>query len=310
VTLAFGGDVHFESQEAVRLAGDPSTALKPLSTLFAGSDLAMVNVESAITTGGSCPQPQAKQYVFHASPSAYTALRGAGVTVVTQANNHGEDCGPGGLQETLDAAKSAGFPVIGIGEDADDAFSPYRTTIHGQRIAILAATDVLDTNLGTAWTATDSQPGLASAVDPSRLAAAVRSARASADTVVVYLHWGTEDQDCPNASQPPLAAMLIDAGADIVVGTHAHVQLGAGYRGDAFVDYGLGNLAFYENSGPQSDSGVLDVTVTGHRIDGYSWKPASMSAGLPVVLGGAAAAAAVKRWGGLRSCTDLAASPT
>jgi poly-gamma-glutamate synthesis protein (capsule biosynthesis protein) len=48
---------------------------------------------------------------------------------------------------------------------------------------------------------------------------AVRSARGSADTVVVYLHRGTEDQGCPNASHPPLAAMLIDAGADIVVGT-------------------------------------------------------------------------------------------
>jgi poly-gamma-glutamate synthesis protein (capsule biosynthesis protein) len=310
VTLAFGGDVHFEGQEAARLAADPSNALKPLAALFAGSDLAMVNVESAITTGSSCPQPQSKQYVFHAPPTAYTALRGAGVTVATQANNHGEDCGPTGLAETLQAAHTAGFPVIGIGQDADDAFTPYRATIRGQRIAMIAATDVLDTNLATAWTATDSQRGLASAVDPSRLVAAVRSARASADTVVVYLHWGTENQACPNTSQPPLAAMLIDAGADIVVGTHAHVQLGAGYKGGAFVDYGLGNLAFYDNSPPQSYSGVLDVTVTGHHIDGYAWKPASISGGLPVRLSGTAAKAAVQRWSGLRSCTDLAASQT
>ncbi len=309
VTLSFGGDVHFEGEEAVRLARDPATALQPLSGLFAGSDLAMVNVESAVTSDGGCPQPQAKQYVFHAPASAYTALRDAGITAVTQANNHGEDCGPAGLAQSLEAARSAGFPVLGVGHDADEAFTPYRTTIHGQRIAILAATDVLDTDLAASWTATDNQPGLASAVDPARLVAAVRAARESADTVVVYLHWGTEGQACPNATQPALAAMLVQAGADVVVGTHAHVQLGAGYKGSAFVDYGLGNLAFYDDTAPSNYSGVLQVTVTGHRVDGYTWKPATISAGLPVALSGTAAGAAVDRWNKLRSCTDLTANP-
>jgi len=174
VTLAFGGDVHFEGQEAARLADDPTTALAPLATLFAHSDLAMVNIESAVTMGNGCPQAQSKQYVFHAPPSAYVALKSAGVTVATQANNHGEDCGPRGLDESMAAARAAAFPVLGIGGNADQAFAPFRTTIRGQRVAIIAATDVLDTNLVEAWTATTSQAGVASSLDPTRLVAAVQ----------------------------------------------------------------------------------------------------------------------------------------
>jgi poly-gamma-glutamate capsule biosynthesis protein CapA/YwtB (metallophosphatase superfamily) len=309
VTIAFGGDVHFEGSLADRLTADPPTALQPVATLLAGADLTMVNLETAVTEDGTCPQPQAKEFVFHTPATAYTALRGADVTVVTQANNHGEDCGPQGLQETLAAAGAAKFPVIGIGENEAAALRPYRTIIKGQRIAIIAATDVLDSNLATAWTATPTQPGLASAYDLPALVAAVRAARASADTVIVYLHWGTETQTCPNAAQPPLARALVQAGADVVVGTHAHVQLGAGYLGDAFVDYGLGNLAFYDNTPPEDYSGVLDVTVTGRHIDGFSWRPAVLADSLPVPLTGGAASAAVQRWDGLRSCTDLTAAP-
>lgn len=309
VTLAFGGDVHFAGALATRLADDRATALYTLPTLFSGADLAMVNLETAVTDDDSCPQPQNKQYLFHAPPAAYSALRAAGVTLATQANNHGEDCGAEGLQETIAAARAARFPVIGIGQDEARALEPYRATINGQRIAIIAATDVLDTNLAAAWTATPTQAGLASALDLPALVEAVRAARATSDTVVVYLHWGTETQDCPNATQPPLAEALVAAGADIVVGTHAHVQLGAGYIGSAFVDYGLGNLAFYDSSPPEDYSGVLDVTVTGRKVDSFMWKPAVLSGALPVELHGDDATEAIQRWQGLRSCTNLSAAP-
>lgn len=306
VTLAFGGDVHFEPPIAARLAADPATALSGVGTLVAGADLAMTNFESALISG-PCTDPQPKQFVFDAPPSALTALRSAHVSVVSEANNHGEDCGRPGLAESLQIAKTAGFPVIGIGADAAQAFAPYRTTIDGQRIAIIAATEVIDTNLMTSWTATASRPGLASAYQEGELVSAVQAARRSSDTVIVFLHWGTETEQCPNPVQEPLAEALVRAGADIVVGSHAHVQLGAGYLGTALVDYGLGNLAFYDTSPPETDSGVLRVTVTGRHIDRFSWRPAEISGGVPVPLTGPAAAAAVQHWRGLRNCTNLSA---
>lgn len=307
VTLAFGGDVHFEGVLEARLAADPATALSgSVGALVSGADVAMTNFESALTDDDDdCPDPQAKQFVFHAPPAAITAFSSAGVSVVSEANNHGEDCGRAGLEQSLAIIRSAGFPVIGIGHDATQAFTPYRTVVRGQRIAIIAATQVLDTNLQAGWTATAGQPGLASAYRERELVTAVQRARRTSDTVAVYLHWGTETQQCPNAVQPPLARALVRAGADIVVGAHAHVQLGAGYLGSALVDYGLGNLAFYDTTPPETYSGTLIVRVTGRQIDGYRWRPALIESGLPVREKRAAAVAARQRWRALRGCTGL-----
>jgi hypothetical protein len=192
VVLAFGGDVHFEGAVGDRLADDPATALDgSVRRLLSGANLSMVNFESALTDGG-CPDPQPKAFVFHAPPSALTAFKAAHVSLVTEANNHGEDCGLAGLYQSLAIARRAHYPVIGIGYNAAQAYRPYRAVVHGQRIAIFAATQVLDPDLATAWTATAHHAGLASAYQESELLDAVRAARRSSDTVVVYLHWGTE----------------------------------------------------------------------------------------------------------------------
>ena len=133
---------------------------------------------------------------------------------------------------------------------------------------------MIDSDLQTAWTATATQPGLASAYDVNDLVAAVEAARKTADTVVVYLHWGTELDACPNPLQEPLAQVLVQAGADIVVGTHAHVLLGGGYLGSAYVDYGLGNFAFYDNSPPENASGSLR-----HHGHGPPHRPSDVATG-------------------------------
>jgi len=177
VTLAFGGDVHFEGAIGARLSANPNTALDSVGRLLSGADLSMTNFESALTNG-DCPSPQPKQFVFHSPKTALTAFKAAHVTVVTEANNHGEDCGRAGLEESLAITKEAGYPVLGIGKNAAQAFAPYETTINGQRIAIIAATEVIDTNLISSWTATATQPGLASASIRLIATSAMRSSRA------------------------------------------------------------------------------------------------------------------------------------
>ena len=139
--------------------------------------------------------------------------------------------------------------------------------------------------------------------------AAVEAARQTADTVIVYLHWGTELDACPNPLQEPLAQVLVQAGADIVIGTHAHVLLGGGYLGSAYVDYGLGNFAFYDNSPPENASGSLVITATGRHIDSVTWRPAVIVDDLPQPLSGDAATAALAAWNGARACTNVTATP-
>ncbi len=310
VTMAFGGDVHFESAVGQRLTENPSTALgTTVSQLLGDSQLRMVNLESALTNG-TCPLPQDKPYIFFAPPTALTALHDASVTLISQANDHALDCGSTGLAQGLAAAKQAAFPMVGVGNNAAQAFAPYKTKIKGQRISIIAATQIIASNLVTSWSATSSQGGVASALNPTQLIQAVQKARRTSDTVVVYLDWGAETETCPAPQQEPLAVQLVNAGADIVIGTGSHVLLGGGYLGTAYVDYGLGNFAFYDNTAPETDSGSLLVTAIGRHIVSATWRPATIVDGLPQPLTGTPAATALQSWNAAQSCTNLSATPT
>ena len=304
VTLAFAGDVHTEgpSGDAV-LAGLPS-----IRDALGRADLTVVNLETAVTDRGT---PADKQFVFRAPPAALPALKGAGVDVVSLANNHGLDFGREGLFDTLAAARAAGLPLVGLGEDEDAAYAPHVVEVKGQRIAVLGATQVLDGQYVDAWTARGDAPGMASAKRVDRLLEEVRRARAEADTVVVHLHWGEERNPCPLPRQQELAQQLVDAGADVVVGGHAHVLLGGGMLGDAYVDYGLGNFVF---SGLRTEethkSGILTLTVRGRSVEASTWTPAVLRSGAPHLLEGEAAEAAVADKARRRDCTGLSPDPS
>jgi poly-gamma-glutamate capsule biosynthesis protein CapA/YwtB (metallophosphatase superfamily) len=302
VVLAFGGDVHFEGALGSRVSTDPEHALAPIAPVLRSADIAVVNLETAVTNGGS---PTAKEFTFRAPATAFAALRGAGVDVASMANNHGLDYGLEGLRDSLAAAKRYRLPLIGIGLDDAQAYRPFRRTVNGQRIAVIGATQVLDDELISAWTAGPGKPGLASAKNVPRLLRAVRAARKTSDTVVVFLHWGVELEQCPSADQRRLAKQLVAAGADVVVGGHAHRVQGAGRLGRAVVGYGLGNFAWYGTSELSTQTGVLLVTVDGRRVVSYRWAPARIVDGVPRPLSGVEHDRALSAWRSLRGCTGL-----
>ena len=307
IIMAFGGDVHFEGILRPRL-NNPATALGPIARTLKAADLAMVNLETAITTGGT-PAPN-KQFTFRAPASAFTALKAAGVDVTSMANNHGMDYMESGLRDSLKAIRATGFPTVGIGRNADEAYRAHRVTVKGNRVAIVGATQVLDDHLIPAWTATDTKGGLASAKNVERMVRAVRDAAKGSDIVVVYLHWGQEMATCPLPRQQELARRLTEAGADAIVGGHAHVPQGGGYLKGTYVHYGLGNFVFYSANGPTAASGVLVLRFENGRVTADKWKPARISGGLPRLLTGSAGAAELKRWTSLRGCTGLSARPS
>ena len=302
VTLRFAGDVNVEGS-ASALLDRGEQALRPL---LSDADVTMVNLETAVTERGSRAP---KQFTFRAPVRTLDVLSRSGVDVASLANNHGMDYGADGLTDTLAAAADSDVAMIGIGGDEASAYAPEIVTVRGQRIAFLAATQVLDSSLAEAWTARGSEGGLASAVDSRRLLEEVRRVRADADTVVVYLHWGQERNPCPLPRQGVLARELVEAGADVIVGGHAHVLLGGGFLGPAYVDYGLGNFVFSTRTAQTSRTGVLTLTVEGRRVTDSRWTPAVISGGLPRELTGAERRAAVQDKAELRSCTDLTEQP-
>jgi len=318
VTFAFAGDVQFPDVQdtdpgvtstglpvlADQLKADPTGVLAPITPVLSGADIAMVNLETAVATGGT---PEPKQYNFRAPATAFEALRVAGVDVVTMANNHGRDYGAAGFAETLAAKQQTPVAVVGIGANAAEAYRPWVTEVKGQRLAFFGATDVLDDWLIASWTATDAQPGLASTKDANleRLLAAIRAERPNADTIVVNLHWGSEGDTCPTPRQQEVARALVATGADVVVGSHAHRVQTAGRLDGALVDYGLGNFIFYNESGLSGVTGVLRVTVTGRDVDAYEWLPARISGGVPRLLSGDAAASDNAAFASRRACAGL-----
>lgn len=302
MTIAFAGDVHAEGGAGTAIR----SGLASIRPALVQADLTIVNVEMAITTRG---EPAEKQYTFRAPAASLSELKGAGVDVVTMANNHGLDYGLDGLRDSLAAARAAQLPVVGIGLDEESAYAPHIVTVRGMRIAVLGATQVLDASLEQAWTARPGRPGLASANRERRLLVEVARAREQADTVVVYLHWGRELDACPLPQQESLAGKLVTAGADIVVGSHAHVQLGGGYLRGAYVDYGLGNFVFNTKGGDGARSGVLSLTVHGRSVTNPRWQPALIRDGAPYALTGQAAERARQDKLQRRGCARLSASP-
>jgi Bacterial capsule synthesis protein PGA_cap/D-alanyl-D-alanine carboxypeptidase len=311
VTLAFAGDVHFEYHLAA-LLDRPRGALGPITDALADADLAMVNLESAIAAPGRTPDAKelevpSNRYWFRTSPRALDVLAAAGIDVATVANNHGADYGPRGLQDTLRAIRRGPVHVVGIGENRRAAFTPYRVEAKGTTFAFLGADASFREGASSVWEAGPGTPGLAAAhaARPRVLLDAVRRADRHGDFVVVYLHWGEELQGCPTAQQLTTAQALARAGADVVVGSHAHVLLGSGLLDDTYVDYGLGNFLWYHDRQPES--GVLQLRVRDGRVVGDSWLPARIRAdGRPIPLTCAAAAGAVDDWRALRGCTGLA----
>ena len=304
VTLAFAGDVNFEDRTA-RLLRDPATAFGSISSLLRAADFTALNLETSVTSRGI---PQPKTYHFRTTPLAFTALRDAGVDLVTMANNHVLDYGQIGLSDTLAAVNTARFPYVGIGTNAAAAWAPYVTTIRGMRIAIIGVSQVAE--LASSWVATNTRPGEANAINVRRTLAAVRAARRLAATVIVFMHWGTEGQACPDPNQLALAPRLAAAGASIIIGAHAHVLQGSGWLGHTFVAYGMGNFLWWEHS-YSIVTGILELALHPHAPLTWRFRPAVVSnTGRPVALHGARARRAAVQYAKLRACTGLTAQPS
>lgn len=315
LTLAFGGDVHFEDYLRP-LASDPQ-GLAALQRSLGSADLAMVNLETALTTRG---EPIGKEFHFRAPASALTTIKNAGVDVVSMANNHGVDFGPVGLRDTLAAKATSPIPIVGIGQNRDEAYAAATLTAKGVKVGVLAASEVFEMTLAQ-YAADGDSGGIASASPIDRLRTAVEETARTHDVVVVYLHWGLDYQLCPDQLSVETAEALEAAGADIIVGGHSHRVNGAGWLGRSYVGYGLGNFVWWRSREPDSRTGVLTLSVdvasataaerpTAPVVREAEWTPMLIGEdGVPVAASGADQARLTDVWKTANACSALADSP-
>jgi hypothetical protein len=227
--------------------------------LLSGADVAVANFEN--------PAVDAFRYhtegtIFSADPGLIAGLRNAGIDAVSIANNHIGDAGRAGVVQTVANLDKYGIEHAGAGRNAAAAHRPAVVRVDGLTVAILG----YDTIAG-AYTAGTSTPGSARLTVAGARADIAAARRAGADIVIVYPHWGIEYRASPFAGQQALARSMIDAGADMVIGNHAHwVGAMEVYKGRP-IWYALGNFVFDQTwSEPTSEGLVLELTFSGRRL--------------------------------------------
>ena len=227
-----------------------------LGGLFHRDDLTVVNLECPAT---DVVDPEPKPFAFRCAPGALPAARGAGVDVLSQANNHSYDDGPAGLVDSLSNIRAAGLTPVGAGSDQADALRAASVQVNGWTIAVLGIDEVLDP---VDEVAGPDKPGTAAGHDFALALRAVRNAASVSDLVVVMIHWGVELDAGPRRYQVHQAHRMIDAGADVIFGSHPHrIQPMETYRGRP-IFYSLGNFVWPRLTPMTSASAVAEVTVT------------------------------------------------
>jgi poly-gamma-glutamate synthesis protein (capsule biosynthesis protein) len=226
-----------------------------LRGLFRRDDLTVINLECPPT---SVVAPAEKTFVFRCDPAALPAARRAGVEVANLANNHAFDQGPEGLLDGIANLRAAGIVPIGAGRSERAADAPRYVEVGGWRVALIGVGEVISSD---AQVAVGERPGTAVGHDFPRALRAIRRAERAADLVVVAIHWGIELDTEPRAYQVAEAHRMVQAGADVIFGHHAHrLQPMEIYRGRP-IFYGLGNFVWPRLSSAGATTAVARVVV-------------------------------------------------
>lgn len=242
VHMTIAGDVLFSTSPLNKYdtTGKVTSILsQDLLQLMNTADITMVNLEFPFSLRGT--KMEDKQYTFRADPARVTILNEMGIDVVSLANNHTLDFGTEALLDTIATLDNAQILSVGAGADLEQAKSPATMNVNGKSIAFLGASRVIPV---TEWNATKYSPGVFTTYDPTALIEEIKLAKQTNDFVVVYVHWGIEKKEYPEEYQREMAKQYIDAGADIVIGSHPHVLQGIEYYNGKAIVYSLGNYIF------------------------------------------------------------------
>lgn len=222
---------------------DASYFLRNVADLFGADDLTIVNLEGALTDRGKRVD---KSFAFRGKPDYAEILSSGSVEAASLANNHSRDYGQEGYDDTIEA----------LGADGVKAFDINRIAyfdVKGAKVAVVGA-----------YAPEDGEGNDQAVADD------IAAARAEgAQLVIVYAYWGGEYESNPSEEQVALGHAAIDAGADVVVGTHPHIIQGwERYKG-RYIVYSLGNFCFGGNTNPDDKDCLIfqqTFTVTGDEV--------------------------------------------
>ncbi len=208
------------------------------------SDLVVSNMEFPVS-----PPFESKPFVFNCRPEVLGAMKKAGITLVTIANNHITDQDHRGVLSTISYLKQYGIDYIGAGAGEAAARTGYVYAKNGIRVGLLACTGVINTAF----------PGPAAAIHinnfykKEKIFEDIDNLMKRSDFRVMVIHYGDEYSTEPGPRETALIHEYMDRGVDLVIGHHPHVlQRMEVYRApdgrDCVVFYSLGNFISNQSS--------------------------------------------------------------
>ena len=224
--------------------GDNFTSKELLDILQSG-DVLIGTLETAI---GDVPtfneeKMSRKGDVIYAPECDLVKLQELGVNIVSLANNHFFDLGAGGARHTIELLNQMSIYHVGAGNNIEEASEPVLFDVKGERIAILAFCECDEDLIGWCPVATEHTAGV-NPLKEEYVVSEIAKYKSSSDYVIVLPHWGKEGQTTPTDRQYRLARRMIDAGADLVLGSHTHCIQPVYYYKDKAVAFGMGNFLF------------------------------------------------------------------
>lgn len=290
VRLTAVGDIMLAGSAAPFFARQGyGAAFAATRSILGDSHITVGNLEAPITERGT--EFTGKRFRFRAGAEAARALKDAGFSILTLANNHIMDFGPEGLADTLAYLDASAVGYCGAGKNLSAARAPKIVHANGAKVAFLSYSLTYPAEFFAGAATCGTAPGHASLYRDD-----IRQAGKRADYVVVSFHWGRELRNRPETYQVAAARAAIDAGADLVLGHHPHVLQGIERYRNGLIFYSLGNFAFGSRSKASDrsiiarislDRGVKNAEIVPvnvlHREVGFQPLPLEGTKGMEVI---------------------------
>jgi len=232
--IFFGGDIMLGRAVATKIAKNGSDVFfNKIKDPVLSADYAVANLEGPLTAINNSPGNDMR---FHFDPALTAQLAATGFDAFSLANNHGLDQGAQGFIDTKNNLTAAHLGYFGDASDDDGQI--LRFAIGHEQFAIIGAQDVYRQ------------------IDPVAVGKEIAAEKVAGNFVIIYPHWGVEYSHAATKRQTTLAYAFIDAGADMVIGSHPHVVEGIEmYKGKP-IFYSLGNLVFDQYFSADTQQGL------------------------------------------------------
>lgn len=238
-------------------------------SIMKSSDIMVANNEFTVSNRGTKLN---KLYNFRAKPERLKIYNEMGVDVVSIANNHAYDYGEDAFLDTIKYLNEYGISSVGGGSNIEEASSSFYYIANGYKISFLSSSRA-EKNIVTPG-ATETSSGIFRCYDNELLLRRIKEEKEKSDFVILLIHWGKEDSHELEEVQVTTGRQYIDAGADLVIGSHAHVLQGMEIYNNKLIAYNLGDFIFNRET---KDTGILSVTINNNGDMNYSFIPCMQS---------------------------------